>query len=668
MSNRASIPHLFQRSWLSAHLVPALAFVAVPLLAGCSAAREGNNRDNTPIISSNAHPLANDLAKTATVFADKLKFPLSSQNDLAEVQAGQILVSGYEHGFIRRVVGIESAADSILITTTDAELTDVVEQGQTSTTVDVSLLETASSSFTPHLVPQAPFGTTAADFSVDLSGQVIYAEDGFRVQITKGSLTFSPSLDIGISIRNARIDEFHAIAKGAFITDIQMEVEAASALQTTKEVKLWESPTVRIPLPPIGPIPIVCEGSLVVRAGIQFDANGNINVTLGQSFQANGEFGTRYTPEEGWKKVQSFEHQWTPEPPSLGADIEVQAKGYLKGSLLLGLYGGIKWLNTKSVGTGSSLDLSVTPYARMVYASSEPSPGWGVYGGVNIETTPSLRVLGNELLASTISLYETEERLLPNADPNEPPPINPGNCADGQENGVESSVDCGGSCAADCGDGEECVGDNDCMSGTCESGSCVPVSCANGVMDAGEESVDCGGSCPACAGATCTDAGDCAGANCMEGVCEESYQCSDGELNGSETDVDCGGTCGVCPGTFPLNCDDGEWNGDEEDLDCGGSCPPCMGGGNTCDGSGDCQTCNACADMGACAPSLEACNANADCISLWTCLSSCLSGDTACESDCYVMNPNGENDYIAYVSCVVCSECFSDCGGAGQCQ
>jgi hypothetical protein len=98
-------------------------------------------------------------------------------------------------------------------------------------------------------------------------------------------------------------------------------------------------------------------------------------------------------------------------------------------------------------------------------------------------------------------------------------------CNDGVQNGDETGIDCGGSCAA------------------CPT-------CNDGVQNADETGVDCGGSCAACP------------------------TCSDGIQNGDETGVDCGGSCAACP-----TCSDGIQNGDETGVDCGGSCAPCGGGG-----------------------------------------------------------------------------------------
>ena len=96
-------------------------------------------------------------------------------------------------------------------------------------------------------------------------------------------------------------------------------------------------------------------------------------------------------------------------------------------------------------------------------------------------------------------------------------------CEDGEQNGDETGVDCGG---ADC-------------------PACA--TCDDGIQNGTETGVDCGGSCTAC------------------------VTCDDGIQNGTETGVDCGGSCAAC-----ATCDDGIQNGTETGVDCGGpDCSPC---------------------------------------------------------------------------------------------
>jgi hypothetical protein len=92
-------------------------------------------------------------------------------------------------------------------------------------------------------------------------------------------------------------------------------------------------------------------------------------------------------------------------------------------------------------------------------------------------------------------------------------------CFDGALSGNESDNDCGGNdpqCRR-CARGADCRINSDCASNTCDGGTCVD--CNDGDQNGGETGVDCGGTCGLCAGAGCTDDDDCATSACEQGTC-----------------------------------------------------------------------------------------------------------------------------------------------------
>lgn len=119
-----------------------------------------------------------------------------------------------------------------------------------------------------------------------------------------------------------------------------------------------------------------------------------------------------------------------------------------------------------------------------------------------------------------------------------------GECSDGELNGLETDIDCGGECGP-CADGQGCAGSADCQSAVCTNQICAPPACIDGLQNGDESDIDCGGVCGAtCAsGAACVDAQDCASAVCVDGSCMEPT-CADGAQNADESDRDCGGNCG----------------------------------------------------------------------------------------------------------------------------
>jgi hypothetical protein len=166
--------------------------------------------------------------------------------------------------------------------------------------------------------------------------------------------------------------------------------------------------------------------------------------------------------------------------------------------------------------------------------------------------------------------------------------------SDGQINGGETGVDCGGSIKASkpCGDGQKCIDSSDCV-GTCTGNVCGPVGPTDGKKNNGEVDVDCGGpNAPKCAvGKACTGNVDCADNYCPDATKKcTAPRYDDGIQNGSETDVDCGGNgAGFKPCAQDKSCN--------VDTDCTAACtykkkcvdtPSCKNqhGGDTC-GTGE---------------------------------------------------------------------------------
>jgi hypothetical protein len=215
-------------------------------------------------------------------------------------------------------------------------------------------------------------------------------------------------------------------------------------------------------------------------------------------------------------------------------------------------------------------------------------------------------------------------------------------CSDGAVSGVETGVDCGGSCPP-CAEHQPCKVARDCLTAACVDGGCLAASCDDEIKNGSESDLDCGGQCQRLCdvGDNCGVAADCGSKACSNGVCQ-SPRCDDGIHNGDETGVDCGGSCAACASGMSClldadcvsahcaelrcvepRCTDGLLNGGETDVDCGGS------------------------DCGTCAPS-SGCRQDLDCAT-----SSCDPSFHCAASSC--------NDGIANGS-----EADVDCGG-GQC-
>jgi hypothetical protein len=179
-------------------------------------------------------------------------------------------------------------------------------------------------------------------------------------------------------------------------------------------------------------------------------------------------------------------------------------------------------------------------------------------------------------------------------------------CADGDQNGDETDVDCGGGCGP-CGPGQGCAAPEDCTTQMCVDDVCAgDAACTNGTLDGDETDVDCGGSCQLCdLGDSCVDADDCASGLCVDLICTPP-NCGDGMVQndeecdeGMETPT-CTAFCTmpVCGDSFVQRgeaCDDG---GESSACDADCTAASCGDGvvnataGEACEG-GESSTCDA---------------------------------------------------------------------------
>ncbi|HEX3772720.1 MAG TPA: hypothetical protein VHV30_17695 [Polyangiaceae bacterium] len=179
----------------------------------------------------------------------------------------------------------------------------------------------------------------------------------------------------------------------------------------------------------------------------------------------------------------------------------------------------------------------------------------------------------------------------------------------------------GGSKPSMTGDGGTCGGLQS-SDPTCET--CLQTSCC-------DEGTTCGND------ATCVTLFNCV-AQCADDACAQDCEAAN---PAGMTDFEAVETCGT------TSCQ----------TQCSGSVSP---DGGTCGFVFDSDACTTCF-AGSCCSLGNTCAANAECVALESCVGSCASGDTDCETTCATQHPNGTADLGAVGDCLQ-GACSVACG------
>ncbi len=292
-------------------------------------------------------------AVDVTVLEGKLVFPKATHPEMASKKAGDVLVGDAGDpaknpwGFLRKVVSVAEEGDQIVVTTEQATLEDVVQEGELAGTLTVpSILPTDPAAHTKTLAPK---GSGDPISLLDFSGKTLFSNTGSvevnagktlgyeaSVVLSKGTLDFTPTWDVGAKIKpglslKGLIKEAHVVATGTL--DATAEFDASFKLigdATGDDVaaliakKVFKSASttladheIKLPSLKLGFIKVPAHASFKATLKCDLNWSGETRVVVGGKASATVKAGARYdgdkiTPEFGFSR--SFERigpEWT---------------------------------------------------------------------------------------------------------------------------------------------------------------------------------------------------------------------------------------------------------------------------------------------------------------------------------------------------------------------
>ena len=392
-------------------LVPVSSAFAI----GCSGASAAESTDSAAdlLVADDA------LAGQIEVKADELRVGATGHESLLSRTRGSYLVaqprgnaatSKNPYGFLRRVESVGRDGGDIVVRTSAASVAEVAPEGEAHSSMRLS--EAAANSLSGgDLALQDLHGLPWS--GVDVSGSVLLFDKGpasgtatysiaHDIRISKGTITFDPSLDISLHVHRGKIQEFHVIASGSVAADVEIdasitangEIDLSDPSIFTKEFKtnLFTSPSFHLPPQFVGVVPVVESVSVTVAASCKLTAHATASAHFGATASSEVVAGAKY--ENGaWAPVTSANFQFAPVKPVVNAEGDVQLRCSLEPQVQVLFY------------DAAGPTITIAPYAEVDASDTNGKLDWNVHVGVDGRAGGEIKILGHEIAAADLKLF-----------------------------------------------------------------------------------------------------------------------------------------------------------------------------------------------------------------------------------------------------------------------
>ncbi|MCC6606238.1 MAG: formylglycine-generating enzyme family protein [Anaerolineae bacterium] len=365
----------------------------------------------TPIIPDTTEVLTEDTTQhLLSVSEDGATFTFDQMTpELDALDAGDVMVGNVSdaapHGFLRQVSAVTTTGGQTEVTTVPATLEDAIQQGAISISKQLTPADIQSATTLPGVLLRPMSASAAANtFFIELNGVVLYDEDGNLFtdddQITAdGSIEVAPEFNFDWSVRDWQVQELSFIYESTQTAALELSVEVDGSKKKEISLAHYNLGTITTF---VGLVPVVFTIEMDVYVGI--DGSVHVGVTAGVTQETTFTGGLRY--EDGdWDPISDFDNDFTFDPPTPSAGVDV--KGYGGVELSLKLYG----VAGPYAAANLYLKLKTDVFA---------DPWWELIGGLEVPVGVEVEVLGHEL-ADYEALTIDSGIVLAQAPTNQPP-------------------------------------------------------------------------------------------------------------------------------------------------------------------------------------------------------------------------------------------------------
>ncbi|MDP8223968.1 MAG: putative metal-binding motif-containing protein [Candidatus Lernaella stagnicola] len=321
------------------------------------------------------HILPDEQAAEATVELDRVLFPLQGNEDLLDLEDGDVIISGVEPGFLRAVTEVDEDGTTIAIQTARATLEDVFLHLDYSAEIDLN--------------PPTKDGLW---FDYDFSNTTLYQTPGLNVEITEGSFSFGPTMSLEADIGLFGFNRFLFALGGAVEANLEVSATAGGAVNRSDEISFDYSgyiPSINIM---IGPVPVWIDPQVSLDLGYEAKATAEATLVAGTVVAADVSVGVVYQDGQ-WSPLASENFTYEVIGPEFDASLNASVKG---------------WAH---LNAGFKLYSVAGPYVKMgPYGLLElkllPDCEWGMSLGVEGLAGAEVEILGYMLASGEMTVFD----------------------------------------------------------------------------------------------------------------------------------------------------------------------------------------------------------------------------------------------------------------------
>ena len=318
-------------------------------------------------VVSNLCIIPDSVAQTSTVTADQLSFPSGVAGSAASCKVGDVVVSGYNRGYIRTITAISATADALRFTTKQADLTDAVKNGKAHWVLDVARQ--------PQPTPVAgtstrseALGTGDLSSGIDLTGTTVYSDANTTVTITHGRIKLDASAIVNADVAHNDLNRFDINTAGNVDADLAIKVDSTQPLSIDRSREVWSGHQLFFEL--FGPVPVVIVAEVSVEAGAAVSLDCGVSSEIGAHITGGVTGGIHYDGTD-WTEDGTSTLSADPIGPTMDRTVNVSIKPYLKIKVGYKFYG--------LVGPFAELQ----PYGLFT-AQLAPDPQWTLHAGASL--------------------------------------------------------------------------------------------------------------------------------------------------------------------------------------------------------------------------------------------------------------------------------------------